>query len=91
MYAILGEKDKLIEHIQKSRDTKPDDAVEDMMYRYRYAQFFAMTELVTEAIEVLEPLLSPPSDASVIYVELDPAFDLIRNHPDFTAMLDRHR
>jgi hypothetical protein len=50
-----------------------------------------MAGLVGDTVELLEPLLSPPSETTVNTVMLDPAFDGIREDPEFTAMLERHR
>ncbi len=40
---------------------------------------------------MLEPLLQPPSATSVLTIDLDPAFDAIRDDPEFTAMMERNR
>jgi hypothetical protein len=47
--------------------------------------------MAPDAIEMLEPLFKPPSDTSVYKVDLDPAFDAIREDPAFVAMMDRNR
>jgi len=36
-------------------------------------------------------LFAPPSETSVFAVDLDPAFDGIREDPEFVAMMERHR
>ena len=40
---------------------------------------------------MLDSLIPPPTTISVRFVELDPAFDSIRDDPVFVEMLDRHR
>ena len=90
-YSILGNKQKVSELVDKIVSTKPADAVEDMRFRYRFAQSYVTAGMVDEGIATLELLFSGPSAHSVPWVELDPAFNDIRNKPDFISMLERHR
>ena len=90
-YSILGNKLKVSELIEKIISTKPADAVEDMRFKYLFAQSYATAGMVDESIATLELLFSGPSTHSIPWVELDPAFDGIRNEPDFIALLERHR
>ncbi len=77
--------------MQKSSSSKPDDAVEAIRFNLEGAHIFAIAGMVPEAIEMLESLLKPPTDASVFTIDLDPAFDGIRDDPEFVAMMERHR
>lgn len=77
--------------MQKSMASKPRDKVHEMRFKLEYARIYAITGLAAEAIEMLEPLFSPPSETSVYTVDLDPAFDGIRENPEFIAMMERHR
>jgi tetratricopeptide (TPR) repeat protein len=77
--------------VQQSMASAPTDALEAFRARYDYAQIFAIAGMVSEAIEMLESALPPPSDTSVYRVELDPAFDDIRDDPEFMAMIERNR
>ena len=47
--------------------------------------------MAPEAAEILEALFQPPSDVSVYRIDLDPAFDDIRDDPVFVAMMERNR
>jgi hypothetical protein len=77
--------------VSKSIESAPADAVAGFQSRYKYAQIYAIAGMPSEAIEMLESVLVPPSDTSVHKVELDPAFDGLRGDPDFMAMMDKHR
>ena len=90
-YAILGDQRKVAELVEKVLTTKPADAVEDFLAKYRIAQNYAYAGMPGESIATLDALLSGISAFSVPWVELDPAFNDIRNEPDFIAMLERHR
>ena len=90
-YAILGDQRKVVELVEKFLTTKPADAVEDFLAKYRIAQNYAYAGMPGESIATLDALLSGISAFSVPWVELDPAFNNIRNEPGFIAMLERHR
>lgn len=90
MYAVLSKFDKVRELINKAIQTSPKDALAEKVDSYQYARTFAIAGLVEETIESLEPQLKPPSMTTVTYVNLDPAFDQIRDSAEFKAMLTRH-
>ncbi|MDX2429167.1 MAG: tetratricopeptide repeat protein [Xanthomonadales bacterium] len=90
-YAILGDQQKVSELVEIVLTTKPADAVEDFNTRYRIAQNYAYAGMPGESIAILDALHSGIGPFSVPWVELDPAFNDIRNEPDFIAMLERHR
>jgi TolB-like protein/Tfp pilus assembly protein PilF len=90
-YAILGDQQRVTELVEKVLTTKPADAVEDFNIRYRIAKNYAYAGMPGESIATLDALLSSISAISVPWVELDPAFNSIRNEPDFIALLERHR
>ena len=71
--------------------SRPDDKVEEVSFKLDYARIYAMAGMTAEAMEMLEPMFSPPSTTSVFTVDLDPAFDGIREDPEFIAMMKRHR
>ena len=77
--------------VEKAKASAPDDSLAEFQTRYTYAQIFAIAGMTTDAIEVLESLLPPPSNTSVFRIDLDPAFDGIRKDPEFTAMMERNR
>jgi tetratricopeptide (TPR) repeat protein len=90
-YAILGDRQKVSDLAAKIMTLKPADAVEDFNIRYRFAQSYAYAGMPDECIATLDTLLSGISAISVPWVELDPAFNGIRNQPEFIAMLEKHR
>ena len=75
----------------KSMTSRPEDKVDEIYFKLDYARIYAMAGMTAEAMEMLEPMFSPPSITSVYTVDLDPAFDGIREDPEFIAMMKRHR
>jgi len=59
--------------------------------RRRWAQAFAELGDVDEAVEHLDYLLSVPSLITVQTLETRLTWEPIRDHPEFRALLDRHR
>jgi len=90
-YGILGDKQKVSDLVARVMSSKPADAVEDMNFKFRIAQSYAHAGMLDQSISTLESLLSGISAISVPWLELDPAFNDIRNEPEFIALLDRHR
>lgn len=91
IYAILGDQQKVSALVDKVLSTKPTDAVEDYLIKYRIAQSYAYASMLDESIATLDALLSGISLFSATWVELDPAFKDIRNEPEFIALLEKHR
>jgi TolB-like protein len=90
--AIQGaDADSIRKLVEESKRSIPEDAMEAPTFALEYARIFAIAGLVTESIELLEPLLTPPSQTSVFTIDLDPAFDRIRESPEFAAMMQHHR
>ncbi len=77
--------------VQKSVSQLPTDNVAVFESKLTFAKIFGIAGMVTEAIEMLEPLFQPPSEVSAHLVELHPAFDDIRDDPGFSAMMERNR
>ena len=77
--------------VQKSASQLPTDNVAVFESKLTFAKIFGIAGMATEAIEMLEPLFQPPSEVSVHLVELEPAFDDIRDDPEFMAMIERNR
>lgn len=90
--ALQGDSPETIKTlIEQSKSAAPEDQLAEFESSYVYAQIFAIAGMTTEAIDVLEPLFSPPSETSVYIVDLDPSFDAIRDDPEFKVMMKRHR
>ena len=83
--------EKVRSRVQKSMSSIPEDRLDEFGFKFNYAQIYAIAGMTAESIELLEPLFSPPSETSVFTVDLDPAFDGIREDPEFVAMMERHR
>ena len=77
--------------VEKSLQLNPADAVSNMQIRYQLVRGLAIAGEKKRSIEMLDSLIPPPTVISVRYVEIDPAFDGIRDDQAFIAMLDRHR
>ena len=77
--------------VEKSKSSAPEDHLREFETRYTYAKIFAIAGMTADAVEVLESLLPPPSDTSVYRIDLDSAFDGVRNDPEFIAMMERNR
>ncbi len=52
------------------------------------ARIYVMVDEHDEAIDQLEYLLSIPSRLSIPLLRLDPAWDPLRDHPDFKRLLE---
>jgi len=90
--AIQGvDPDKVRTMVQKSQLSKPTDDVAAIQFDLNYAQIFGIAGMAPEAIKIIESILQPPSSTSVFTVDLDPAFDAIRNNPEFVSMMERYR
>lgn len=77
--------------VQQSQSSTPTDDVAAFRFKLDYAQIYGIAGMAPEAIEMLESILVPPSNTSVNKIDLDPAFDSIRDKPEFVAMMERHR
>ncbi|MBT8072053.1 MAG: hypothetical protein HKP21_08470 [Xanthomonadales bacterium] len=77
--------------VKKAMASAPQDEVAAFRIRFDYARVFAIAGMAAEAIEMLESVLLPPSDTSIYIIDLDPAFDSIRDTPEFLAMTGRYR
>jgi len=90
-YSVLGDRIKVRESIAKVLASKPADAVEELKFKYWFSQSYARANMPDECISTLDSLLAGPSTISVPWLELDPAYNNVRNNPDFIALLERHK
>jgi tetratricopeptide (TPR) repeat protein len=77
--------------VHKAASQLPTDNVAIFTSKLTFARVFGIAGMASEAIELLEPLFQPPSEVSVHRVKLDPAFDGIRDDPEFKAMMVRSK
>jgi len=90
--AIRGDApEKISELVRKSHASRPGDNLAEFEFNSEYASIFAIAGMTSEAVEMLELLWLPPSGNSVHIVDLNPAFDAIREKPEFVAMMERQR
>jgi TolB-like protein/Tfp pilus assembly protein PilF len=83
--------DEIRSRVAQVEQARPEDKVEESRFHTEFARIFAMAGLVSDSIEMLEPLFAPPSEVSATRVDLDPAYNRIREDPEFIAMMERHR
>jgi TolB-like protein/Tfp pilus assembly protein PilF len=92
LFALRGDSPELVRTaVRKALNSQPTDAVEVFQTRYTSARIYAMAGMTADSVALLEPLLSPPSSFSIPWVDLDPAFNGIRDEPEFVTMMERHR
>jgi TolB-like protein/Tfp pilus assembly protein PilF len=91
LYAILAEPEKVSRLVQETLESKPADALHDGNVRYALARSLVIAGLHQEAFEQLELMLSKPGVFRVNHISLDPAFDAVRNEPEFVALMKKHR
>ncbi len=77
--------------VQKSMSSRTTDDLAAFEFKLEYARIFGIAGMAAEAIEMLESIWQPPSGTSVFTLDLDPAFDGIRDDPGFVAMMEQHR
>lgn len=90
--AHLGEKDAAIAEAKRATELLPEsvDAFEGPGLTSALAEVYALTGENAKAIELLDGLLSRPSDVTVAMLKIDPAMDEMRNDLAFQKMLSKH-
>jgi TolB-like protein/uncharacterized protein HemY len=92
LLAWLGEKDAAIAEAQRATDLRPEskDAFEGPRITEDVAQVYAILGDNARAIELLDGLLSRPSEVTLQTLKLNPAWDPIRNDPAFQALFAKY-
>ena len=92
LLAWLGEKDAAIAEAQRATDLRPEskDAFEGPRITEGVAQVYAILGDNARAIELLDGLLSRPSEVTLQTLKLNPAWDPIRNDPAFQALFAKY-
>ena len=87
--AYLGEKDAALAEAKKAADLLPEakDAFGGPEITAGVAEVYCITGENDRAIELLDGLLSRPSDITVPILKLSPAWDPLRQDPKFQALL----
>jgi len=92
LLAWLGEKDAAVAEAQRAIDLRPEskDAFEGPQITEQVAQVYAILGDNARAIELLDELLSRPSEVTSQSLKLDPAWDPLRNDPAFQALFAKY-
>jgi TolB-like protein/tetratricopeptide (TPR) repeat protein len=92
-YAALGEKEKAINEGKKAAEILPisKDAIYGIPYVEDLAHIYSLMDEPEAALEQLEYLLSIPSWFSVPWIELDPRWRNLRDHPRYRDLMDKYK
>jgi TolB-like protein/Tfp pilus assembly protein PilF len=92
LLAWLGEKDAAIAEAQRAMDLRPEtkDAFEGPQITEQVAQVYAILGDNARAIELLDGLLSRPSEVTLQALKVNPAWDPLRNDPGFQALFAKY-
>ena len=92
LHAWLGEKDAALAEAQRAMQLRPEskDAFEGPQVTEQVAEVYAILGDNDHAIQLLDGLLSRPSEVSVNTLKLNPAWDPIRKDPRFQALIDKY-
>jgi TolB-like protein/Tfp pilus assembly protein PilF len=90
--AFLGEKDAAIASAVRATELLPEskDSFYGPVMTEVLAHVYATVGEAEQAIEILEGLLTRPSQVTVPLLKIQPVWDPIRNHPRFVELLKRH-
>jgi TolB-like protein/Tfp pilus assembly protein PilF len=92
LLAWLGEKDAAIAEAQRAIDLRPEskDAFEGPQITEQVAQIYTILGDNARAIELLDGLLSRPSEVTLQTLKVNPAWDPLRNDPGFQALFVKY-
>ena len=92
LLAWLGEKDAAVAEAQRAMDLRPEskDAFEGPQITEQVAEVYTILGDHARAIELLDELLSRPSELTSQRLKLDPAWDPLRNDPAFQALFAKY-
>jgi TolB-like protein/Tfp pilus assembly protein PilF len=92
LLAWLGEKDAAITQAQRAMDLRPEskDAFEGPQITEQVAQVYAILGDNARAIELLDGLLSRPSEVTLQTLKVNPVWDALRNDPGFQALFAKY-
>jgi hypothetical protein len=74
--------------VERARNERPFDGLETPRTDFEATRVFALAGLANHAIALLEPLFTSPGPVTTFTIEVDPAFDDIRDDPGFVAMME---
>jgi serine/threonine-protein kinase len=90
--AWLGEKDAAIAEAKRATELLPEsvDAFDGPVCTQTLAEVYALVGEYDKAIEILDGLLTRPSQVTVATVRVNPVWDPVRQDPRFIAMMKKH-
>ena len=77
------------EHKRRHRSEHKGDIAEEARNHFSYARSFAEAGLRDEAVEELRIMLEEPGGHRFPYVDGNPSFDVLRDHPGYVALRER--
>jgi serine/threonine-protein kinase len=91
-YAGLGLSDSAIKEIERALELFPltRDAFFGTKLIEKEARVYCMLGNFERAVDRLDYLLSIPSGVSVALLKIDPAWDPLRDHPHFQALIEKY-
>ena len=90
--AWLGEKEQAIAEAQRATELLPEsvDAFDGPVCTQTLAEVYMIVGEVDKALELVDSLLSRPSQVTVAQLKVHPLWDKIRQDPRFIAILQKH-
>ena len=90
--AWLGEKDAAIAEAKRAMELLPEsvDAFDGPVCTQSLAETYMVVGEYDKAIEIVDGLLSRPTQVTVAALKLNPLWDPVRQDPRFIAMLQKH-
>jgi TolB-like protein/Tfp pilus assembly protein PilF len=90
--AWLGEKEAAIAEAKRATELLPEsvDAFDGPVCAQTLAEVYALVGEHDKAIEILDGLLTRPTQVTVATVKVNPVWDPLRQDPRFVAMLQKH-
>jgi TolB-like protein/cytochrome c-type biogenesis protein CcmH/NrfG len=79
-------RDWVAEHKRRFRVERKGDRVEESTNHEGYARIFAVAGLHDEAIEELKVMFEEPGGRGFRYVDAQPSFDALKDHPDYAEL-----
>jgi TolB-like protein/cytochrome c-type biogenesis protein CcmH/NrfG len=92
VHAWLGEREAALAGAQRAMQLRPEskDAFEGPAMTAQAAEIYAILGDKDHAIDLLDGLMSRPSDLTVNGLKLNPAWDPLRKDPRFQALIDKY-
>jgi len=92
VYALIGDTALALQMGEQGHNMLPlsKDAIDGALVAEDFAKILVLTGHPEYAIDILDTLLSVPSHLNLINIRQDVAWDPIRDHPRFTALINKY-